>query len=90
MIMFYLNMVDNPVFFPLTWDWDWNWNLAGAGVNIYRVNSDPVELVQIAVILPEVEVQFPSLPQGCGSSIGCRVGLIIVSLVLVQQFYNSL
>ena len=52
MIMFYLNMVDNPVFFPLTWDWDWNWNLAGAGVNIYRVNSDPVELVQIAVILP--------------------------------------
>ena len=56
----------------------------------YRVNPDPVELVQVVVILPEVKVDLPRLPQGSSSSIGCRVCLIIVSLVLIQQIDNLL
>ena len=53
--------------------------------NIYRVYPDPVELIQIVVILPEVEVHLPSLPQGSSSSVGCGVVLIIAHLVLVHQ-----
>ena len=66
------------------------WYQQSIKMYIYRVDPDSIELVKVAIILSEVEVHFPSQSQWCGSSICCRVGLIIICLVLIQQIYNWL
>ena len=56
----------------------------------YPVYSDSVELVQIVIILSEVKVQLPGLPERGPSPIGLGGGHIIARLVLIQQIHNLL